>query len=128
MLFLSIPFCGSLERAKSCGHPTVWGKDGPTMPFWYAGSLLLLIAEIVIRYKQAGETLLIVASVIWIAVIVLTLIFLVPINNRLARADLNAPPEPALAEHGKWDSLHRWRVASLTVAMVCFLVATRLVG
>ena len=101
-------------------------KLGHTMPFWYAGSLLLLIAEIVIRYKQAGETLLIAASVIWVAVIVLTLVFLVPINNRLARADLNVPPEPALAEHGKWDSLHRWRVASLTVAMVCFLVATRL--
>ena len=90
-------------------------KLGRAMPFWYAGSLLLLVAEIVIRYKQAGESLLIAASVIWVAVIVLTLIFLVPINNRLARADLNVPPEPALAEHGKWDSLHRWRVASLTV-------------
>jgi uncharacterized membrane protein len=103
-------------------------KLGRAMPFWYAGSLLLLIAEIVIRYKQAGETLLIAASLIWVAVIVLTLIFLVPINNRLARVDLNAPPEQALAEHGKWDSLHRWRVASLTAAMVCFLVGTRLVG
>ena len=38
-------------------------KLGHTMPFWYAGSLLLLIAEIVIRYKQAGESLLIAASV-----------------------------------------------------------------
>jgi uncharacterized membrane protein len=101
-------------------------KLGAAMPVWYAGSLLLLIAEAVVAYRTPGESLLIAASVIWVAVIVLTVLFLVPINNCLARLDLNAPPETALAEHGKWDSLHRWRVASLAAAMVCFLVATRL--
>ncbi len=96
---------------------------GAAMPFWYVGSLLLLIAEAVVGYHQPGENLLIAACVIWVAVIVLTVLFLVPINNRLVRVDLNAPPETALAEHGKWDLLHRWRVVSLTGAMVCFLVA-----
>jgi len=41
----------------------------------------------------------------------------------LARIDLDAPAEPALKEHGRWDAMHRWRVASLTAAMICFLLA-----
>jgi uncharacterized membrane protein len=99
---------------------------GAAMPLWYTGSLLLLIAVSVVGYHEPGENLLLAASVIWASVIVLTILFLVPINNRLARMDSNLSPESALAEHGKWDLLQRWRVVSLTGAMVCFLVATRL--
>jgi uncharacterized membrane protein len=61
-------------------------------------------------------------------VIVVTILFLVPINNRLVHADLDAAPEPALVEHGHWDAMHRWRVATLTAAMVCFLIAVLQVG
>lgn len=99
---------------------------GAAMPFWYAVSFLLLIAETVVRFHEQGENLLIAASAIWATVIVLTILFLVPINNRLARMDSNLSHESALKEHSMWDSLHRWRVASLTAAMVCFLAAIRL--
>ena len=98
-------------------------KLGTAMPFWYGVSFLLLIAELVFRHREVGAMLLVAASAIWAAVIVLTILFLVPINNRLARVDLDAPPEPALKEHGRWDAMHRWRVASLTAAMICFLLA-----
>ncbi len=57
-------------------------KLGAAMPFWYCASLLLLIAEAVWRYGEKGYLLLIAAGAIWVAVIVLTLLFLVPINNR----------------------------------------------
>jgi len=98
-------------------------KLGSAMPIWYVISLLLLIAESILRRGDAGYLFLIAASSIWVAVIVLTILFLVPINNRLARTDPDAAVEPALKEHGRWDTMHRWRVASLTVAMVCFLMA-----
>ena len=103
-------------------------KLGAAMPFWYGVSLLLLVAEAVMRHGENGYLLLIAACSIWTAVIVLTLVFLVPINNRLARVDPDAAVEPALKEHGQWDALHRWRVATLTAAMVCFLVAVLRVG
>ncbi|MGC2613082.1 MAG: DUF1772 domain-containing protein [Terracidiphilus sp.] len=103
-------------------------KLGAAMPFWYGVSLLLLVAEAVMRHGENGHLLLIAACSIWAAVIVLTLVFLVPINNRLARVDPDAAVEPALKEHGQWDALHRWRVATLTAAMVCFLVAVLRVG
>lgn len=103
-------------------------KLGSAMPIWYCVSLLLLIAEAVLRRGEIGYSLLITASAIWVAVIVLTILFLVPINNRLARIDPNAAAEPALKEHGRWDTMHRWRVATLTAAMVCFLMAVLRVG
>ena len=103
-------------------------KLGAAMPFWYGVSLLLLVAEAVMRHGENGYLLLIAACSIWAAVIVLTLVFLVPINNRLARVDPDAVVEPALKEHGRWDAMHRWRVATLTAAMVCFLVAVLRVG
>jgi len=98
-------------------------KLGTAMPFWYGVSFLLLIAELVFRHREGGAMLLVAASAIWATVIILTILFLVPINNRLARIDLDAPAEPALKEHGRWDAMHRWRVASLTAAMICFLLA-----
>ena len=103
-------------------------KLGAAMPVWYGVSFLLLIAELVFRHREGGAVLLVAATGIWAVVIVLTIFFLVPINNRLARVDPEAAVEPALREHGNWDAMHRWRVASLTVAMICLLMAVVRVG
>lgn len=77
---------------------------------------------------RARVLLLIAASALWASAIVLSLFFLVPINNRLVRTDPEVAPEPALKEAGQWDAMHRWRVATLTAAMICFLVAVLRVG
>ena len=112
---------GTREELRAIG--LFAAKLGAAMPFWYGASLLLLIAEAALRHNEAGYLLMIAAISIWAAVIVLTLLFLVPINNRLARVDPDAETEGALTEHGQWDAMHRWRVATLTAAMVCFLIA-----
>jgi uncharacterized membrane protein len=93
------------------------------MPFWYACNLLLLIAEWVPLRRTAGVPLLAAAVGSWVVVILFTLVFLVPINNRLAREEAHASAEQAHREHKRWDSLHRARVIALIVAMVLFLVA-----
>lgn len=98
-------------------------KLGSVMPFWYVASFVLLVAETVIHRGPTGGALLIASSAIWAAVIVLTLLFLVPINNRMARLDPNVAAEKELKEHGRWDAMHRWRVAALTVSMVCLVLA-----
>lgn len=99
------------------------GRLGFVMPFWYSASLVLLIAETVIRRGNGGGTLLIASIAIWAAVIVLTLLFLVPINNRLVKLDPETAGESELNEHGRWEGMHRYRVAALTAAMVCLLLA-----
>jgi uncharacterized membrane protein len=96
---------------------------GTAMPFWYALSLLLLLSEAILRRSSNSESLLTTASALWFAVIVLTLVFLVPINNRMMRLDANSASDSSLREHQRWDVLHRGRVAVLTASMVCFLLA-----
>lgn len=96
---------------------------GTAMPFWYVLSLLLLAVEAALRRHSFGESLLIAASAVWLAVIIVTLLFLVPINNRMMRLDANSSAEDSLREHKLWDVLHRGRVAILAGSMICFLLA-----
>jgi uncharacterized membrane protein len=113
------------DRAQGEAIQLFARKLGFVMPFWYAGSLLLLILEILARRHQAGALLLGAACGIWIAVIVLTLLFLVPINNRMARMDPGEFRGAAQQEHQRWDFLHRLRVAALSAAMVLLLIGIR---
>ena len=96
---------------------------GGVMPFWYGGCLLLLGIEAALRFRQPGFYLLIGAVAVWIAVIVLTLLFLVPINNRLAKMGTQDLSDAAAREHRQWDGRHRLRVAALIGAFVCLLLA-----
>ncbi|MGC2301312.1 MAG: DUF1772 domain-containing protein [Acidobacteriaceae bacterium] len=96
---------------------------GAAMPVWYALSFVLLLAEAILLRHQPQFLLLALAVGIWAAVIILTLLFLVPINNKMTRLDSDAPPASALKEHAAWDAMHRLRVAALTAAMALFLVA-----
>lgn len=100
-------------------------KLGAAMPFWYALSLLLLIAETIGHRHQLVFPLLAAASAIWAAVILFTVFFLVPINNRLARVDAAETPQRSQREHRQWDRLHRLRLAALAASMLIFLVAIR---
>jgi len=96
---------------------------GAAMPFWYAAGLLLLIGEAIVYRHESGDVLLIIAGTIWAAVIIHTVLVLVPINNRMTQLGSDAFPQEAQREHDKWDRLHRFRVAALVAAMVCHLVA-----
>jgi uncharacterized membrane protein len=111
------------DRAQARAISLFATRLGWAMPFWYGLSLLLLVVEIVVERHEPGVALLIVASAIWLAVIVLTVLFLVPINNRMMLLDAASFPEEAQREHRRWTALHHLRVVALVVAMVCFLLA-----
>jgi Domain of unknown function (DUF1772) len=111
-------------------NPVIWQLDEPAqakalslfasylgkaMPIWYSLSLVLLIAEAYLRRHQPALTPLITAIIIWIAVILYTVTTLVPINNRIAALSTTQ----WRSEHKKWDTLHRWRILLITIAMVC---------
>ncbi len=99
-------------------------KLGKAMPFWYAGSLVLLGWIWVLERGGEHAHLLLGAAAIWVAVIVFTLIFLVPINNRMAQLDPQSLTAEARREHHTWDAMHRARVAALTAAFVCLVAAS----
>jgi uncharacterized membrane protein len=98
---------------------------GTVMPFWYVAGLLLLAGEIVVRRHSSGAHLVWAAGSIWAIVIFLTILFLVPINNRIASMDSSAFTEQLQREHTRWDLLHRWRVIALIVSLSLFLIGIR---
>ena len=96
-------------------------KLGRVMPFWYAGNFLLIVTEAILLRGQPEMEFLATASGIWAAVIILTLIFLVPINNRLARQDSTLTLAQADRQHRRWDGIHRVRVVALIAAFMLLL-------
>lgn len=95
---------------------------GRVMPFWYIGNMMLLAAEAWMRHGQSGSAFLYVACGVWAAVIALTLVFLVPINNRIAALPDVAFAQAMKAEHRMWEMRHRVRIAALVMAMGLLLV------
>ncbi len=110
------------SRARAVGYFA--GRLGKAMPFWYVLNFLLLIAEAFLLRGHVGARLIVAAVAIWAVVIVLTLMFLVPINNRLARGTISNL-DKAHGEHKRWDAMHRARVVALVAAMALFLLASR---
>jgi uncharacterized membrane protein len=114
-------------------NPAIWKLDdqamasrlaaslGKAMPFWYAVSLVLIGVEAYLRRDGAGETLLLIAAGVWLAVIVGTLTMLVPINNRVAAGVSGSSRKDWQADHRRWDTLHRWRIVLLAIATACMI-------
>jgi uncharacterized membrane protein len=109
------------DRSQARALSLFAGTLGKVMPFWYAWCLLLMIAETYLRRHQPGMTLLLIAVVIWIAIIIYTITTLLPINNRIARLG-DSLPGGWRQEHKRWDTYHRWRILSLVIAMVCLVL------
>jgi uncharacterized membrane protein len=121
------PILGKLDDpARAYATRLFARKLGTVMPYWYSFNLLLLIAETIAMQRHPGRALLVAAIVLWVAVIVLTLILLVPINNRIVNMDPSTFTDSLRREHNKWDKLHRWRVFVLSAAMISMLVGIRL--
>ena len=120
------PILSKLDRgAQGQAIRMFAAKLGFVMPFWYGIGLVLLLAETFVVRHQAAVVPAAAASAIWTIVIVLTLLFLVPIAHRLARAEGREMTADEEREHKKWDGMHRWRVAALTGAMVMFLLSVK---
>jgi hypothetical protein len=90
---------------------------GGVMPFWYGACLLLIAVQAWLHRGTAVFPLLVIAAVLWLAVIVFTVAVLVPINNRIAaRSAANWQQE-----HRRWNNLHELRVLVLAIAAFCLV-------
>jgi uncharacterized membrane protein len=119
------PVLEKLGAAKAKATSLFAQRLGTAMPFWYALSLLFLIAETALRRHEHGFGLLALATAIWVTVILLTVLLLVPINNRIAKMESESFSDKLQQQHRRWKILHHGRVAALAVAMVCFCIAIR---
>jgi Anthrone oxygenase len=90
---------------------------GALMPFWYVGTLVVLIASAVV----SRNVLAIVAVALMGAALLLSVTVLVPINNRIGAWRSDDDVNRALA--GRWDRLHGVRVGLLVAMFVLLTVA-----
>jgi hypothetical protein len=89
---------------------------GALMPFWYIGTLVVLIAGAVL----SRNVLAIAAVALMGAAMLLTVTVLVPINNKIGAWQSEADVNRDLA--GRWDRLHWVRVGLLVATFTSLVV------
>jgi len=97
---------------------------GTPMPLWNVLGLVLLIVEAVAHRNEPGFSLLVAACVLWVAAAAFTLTLILPLNNRLARADSTSSLKQSLLDFKQWSARHLPRLLVLAAALLCLLVAT----
>jgi uncharacterized membrane protein len=105
------------DRAQAKGASLLARSLGQVMPLWYALCFVLLAAEAYLHRGQSNLAPVLVSLLVWIGIMVYTILFLVPINKRVAALTPASLPATAKLDHKKWDTLHRWRIVLLVVAM-----------
>jgi hypothetical protein len=110
----------SLWRTTDMALTSMFARQlGRFMPFWYGVNLILLGLVSYLHRGDPRHGLLLAAALGWLAIILLTILILVPINNQIV---LGIGVVEFWRRHHLWDRLHRVRVFLLLVCFVLFLL------
>ena len=110
----------SNQQARSHGGRML----GAVMPVWYIGSLALVAVWAVAGWHDDGTGLVITAGVLLILSVVMSVLLLVPINNRSKTWTAENRPADWEEQANRWDRFHYVRVAVIVAAFA--LLATAL--
>ena len=86
---------------------------GKVMPVWYPVSTLFLVIQAWLGWHTPGRAILLTAAAIWVLASVASIVFLVPLNSRIAEGAADWQ-----RIHRIWDRRHRVRIAALAIAAV----------
>ena len=89
---------------------------GKVMPVWYPVSSLLLVIQTWLSWHSSERGILLTATAIWLLASVGSVLFLVPLNTRVAKGDADWQ-----RIHRIWDKRHRVRTVALAVAAALFI-------
>ncbi|MEU6442980.1 DUF1772 domain-containing protein [Streptomyces sp. NPDC047046] len=95
---------------------------GALMPFWYIGSLVLAAIWAIAEWDDSGAGLVVTAAALLIVSVLMSILLLVPINNRSKTWTPENRPADWKEQMNRWDRYHYARVAVL-VAAFAFLVS-----
>ncbi|MEV7217466.1 DUF1772 domain-containing protein [Kitasatospora cineracea] len=96
---------------------------GALMPFWYFGSLGLAAAWAAARWHHPGTGLVAAAAGLLVASVLMSVLLLVPINNRGKHWTPENRPADWREQSDRWDRYHYARVAVLVAAFVLLVAA-----
>jgi Domain of unknown function (DUF1772) len=121
-------------------HPALSGHDqkrflpviqlfaalfGMIMPFWMAATLVVHVALVFLSWSwpDLHTVLLLLASVLWVLIIVFSLVGPVPINNRVKTWNVAQLPDDWIEQRKRWDLLNAIRVVLIAIAFLLLVVA-----
>ncbi|SBV00664.1 Uncharacterized membrane protein [Streptomyces sp. Ncost-T6T-1] len=96
---------------------------GALMPFWYIGSLALSAIWAIAGWGDGGVGLVVVAGALLLLSVIMSLLLLVPINNRGKTWTPENRPEDWKEQMNRWDRYHYARVAVLIAAFASLVAA-----
>ncbi|MEU6555255.1 DUF1772 domain-containing protein [Streptomyces sp. NPDC046915] len=110
------------DDASQMGHSHGGRMLGAVMPFWYVGSLVLAAIWAIAGWHH-GTGLVITAAALLILSVVMSLLLLVPINNRNKTWTPENRPEDWKEQLNRWDRWHYVRVAVIIGAFTLLVAA-----
>ena len=111
------------EDSGQLGHAHGGRMLGAMMPFWYIGSLVLSAVWGVAGWDRSGAGLVVIAAALLIVSVIMSLLLLVPINNRGKTWTPGNRPADWKEQMNRWDRYHYVRVAVIVAAFACLVTA-----
>ncbi|MEU0786659.1 DUF1772 domain-containing protein [Streptomyces sp. NPDC006173] len=96
---------------------------GAVMPVWYISSLVLVAVWAIAGRHHHGTGLVITAGALLIFSVVMSLLLLVPINNRSKTWTPDNRPADWKQQMNRWDRFHYVRVAVIIAAFALLVAA-----
>ncbi|MFD0311244.1 anthrone oxygenase family protein [Streptomyces sp. NPDC127119] len=122
--FVMNPILNALpEDSRQLGHAHGGRMLGALMPFWYVGSLVLSALWAITGWHEQGTGLVVIAAVLLIISVVMSLLLLVPINNRNKTWTPENRPADWQEQINRWLRFHYVRVAVIIAAFTLLVVA-----
>ncbi|MEU2724713.1 DUF1772 domain-containing protein [Streptomyces smyrnaeus] len=109
----------SSQRGRSHGGRML----GAVMPVWYIGSLVLVAVWAIAGRHHDGAGLVTLAGALLVLSVVMSLLLLVPINNRGKTWTAENRPEDWQEQMNRWDRFHYVRVAVIIAAFTLLVTA-----
>lgn len=98
---------------------------GAVMPVWYISSVVLIAIRAVAGWHHPGTGLTVIAGALLIVSVIMSLLLLVPINDRSKTWTPENRPADWKEQSNRWNRFHYVRVAILIAALT--LLVTSLV-
>ncbi|MGW6306168.1 anthrone oxygenase family protein [Streptomyces niveus] len=96
---------------------------GAVMPVWYITSLVLVAVWAIAGWHHHGAALVVTAGTLLLLSVIMSILLLVPINNRGKTWTPDNRPADWKQQMNRWDRLHYVRVAVIVAAFALLAAA-----
>ncbi|KND32799.1 DUF1772 domain-containing protein [Streptomyces acidiscabies] len=111
------------EDSAQLGHAHGGRMLGAVMPFWYVGSLVLVAVWAGVGWGDAGAGLVVASGALLLLSVVMSVLLLVPINNRNRTWTPENRPADWKQQLDRWGRWHYVRVGVIVAAFASLVAA-----